>query len=158
MEVVIEAGAGASAGYPDADFIAKGACVAADRAEVFRTADVIAQVLCYGANDKTGQADVPLLRLRLHPIRKYVQGHEPSFSDVLFGAFGQEQASAAAGAKTRAVRSASAEEAAGILGAANKVVIVPGYGMAVSQAQHKVRELYDALTKRASTCASEFTP
>jgi NAD(P) transhydrogenase subunit beta len=71
-----------------------------------------------------------------------------SFSNVLFGAFGQEQASAAAGAETRAVRSASAEEAASILAAANKVVIVPGYGMAVSQAQHKVRELYDALTKR----------
>jgi NAD(P) transhydrogenase subunit beta len=71
-----------------------------------------------------------------------------SFSNVLFGAFGQEQASVAAGAESRAVRSASAEEAAAILGAANKVVIVPGYGMAVSQAQHKVRELYDALTKR----------
>jgi proton-translocating NAD(P)+ transhydrogenase subunit beta len=71
-----------------------------------------------------------------------------SFSNVLFGAFGQEQATAAAGAETRAVRSASAEEAASILSAANKVVIVPGYGMAVSQAQHKVRELYDALTKR----------
>jgi NAD(P) transhydrogenase subunit beta len=71
-----------------------------------------------------------------------------SFSNVLFGAFGQEQARAAAGAETRAVRSASAEEAASILGAANKVVIVPGYGMAVSQAQHKVRELYDVLTKR----------
>jgi NAD(P) transhydrogenase subunit beta len=71
-----------------------------------------------------------------------------SFSNVLFGAFGQEQAGAAAGAETRAVRSANAEEAASILSAANKVVIVPGYGMAVSQAQHKVRELYDALTKR----------
>jgi NAD(P) transhydrogenase subunit beta len=46
------------------------------------------------------------------------------------------------------VRSASAEEAAAILGAANTVVIVPGYGMAVAQAQHKVRELYDALSKR----------
>jgi NAD(P) transhydrogenase subunit beta len=71
-----------------------------------------------------------------------------SFSNVLFGAFGQEQTSAAAGAETRAVRSVSAEEAASILSAANKVVIVPGYGMAVSQAQHKVRELYDVLTKR----------
>jgi NAD(P) transhydrogenase subunit beta len=46
------------------------------------------------------------------------------------------------------VRSATAEEAAAILSAANKVVIVPGYGMAVAQAQHKVRELFDALTKR----------
>jgi H+-translocating NAD(P) transhydrogenase subunit beta len=71
-----------------------------------------------------------------------------SFSNVLFGAFGQEQATVAGGAEARPVRSASPEEAAGILGAANRVVIVPGYGMAVSQAQHKVRELYDALTKR----------
>ena len=71
-----------------------------------------------------------------------------SFTNVLFGAFGQEQKTAAGAAETRPVRSASPEEAAGILSAASKVVIVPGYGMAVAQAQHKVRELYDALTKR----------
>jgi len=71
-----------------------------------------------------------------------------SFTNVLFGAFGQVQVSAAKGTEDRTVRSASAEEAAGILGAANKVIIAPGYGMAVAQAQHKVRELYDALTKR----------
>ncbi len=71
-----------------------------------------------------------------------------SFTNVLFGAFGQVQASAAAGQEARSVRSATAEEAAAILAAANKVVIVPGYGMAVAQAQHKVRELYDALTKK----------
>lgn len=62
MEVLIEAGSGVSAGYPDAEYAAKGAKIAADRAEVFRTADVIVQVLCYGANDKTGKEDVPLLR------------------------------------------------------------------------------------------------
>jgi NAD(P) transhydrogenase subunit beta len=71
-----------------------------------------------------------------------------SFTNVLFGAFGQEQTSAAAGAQARPVKSATAEEAAAILSAASKVVIVPGYGMAVAQAQHKVRELYDLLTKR----------
>jgi H+-translocating NAD(P) transhydrogenase subunit beta len=71
-----------------------------------------------------------------------------SFSNVLFGAFGQEQAAIAGATEARNVRSATAEEAAAILAAANKVVIVPGYGMAVAQAQHKVRELYDALTKR----------
>jgi NAD(P) transhydrogenase subunit beta len=71
-----------------------------------------------------------------------------SFSNVLFGAFGQEQAAIAGAQESRPVRSATAEEAAAILAAANKVVIVPGYGMAVAQAQHKVRELYDALTKR----------
>jgi NAD(P) transhydrogenase subunit beta len=71
-----------------------------------------------------------------------------SFTNVLFGAFGQVQTSAAAGEEARPVRSATAEEAAAILSAANRVIIVPGYGMAVAQAQHKVRELYDALTKR----------
>src|SRR6202041_3450498 len=71
-----------------------------------------------------------------------------SFTNVLFGAFGQVQASAAGGAEAKPVRSATPEEAAAILAAANKVVIVPGYGMAVAQAQHKVRELYDALTKK----------
>ena len=71
-----------------------------------------------------------------------------SFTNVLFGAFGQVQASAAGAQEAKSVRSATPEEAAAILLAANKVVIVPGYGMAVAQAQHKVRELYDALTKK----------
>jgi NAD(P) transhydrogenase subunit beta len=71
-----------------------------------------------------------------------------SFTNVLFGAFGQVQVSAVAGQEQKTVRSATAEEAASILAAANKVVVVPGYGMAVAQAQHKVRELYDALRKR----------
>jgi H+-translocating NAD(P) transhydrogenase subunit beta len=71
-----------------------------------------------------------------------------SFTNVLFGGFGQIQASAAGAQEQRSVKSATAEEAAAILAAANKVVIVPGYGMAVAQAQHKVRELFDALTKR----------
>jgi NAD(P) transhydrogenase subunit beta len=71
-----------------------------------------------------------------------------SFSNVMFGAFGQVQVSAAGAKEERVVRSATPEEAAAILAAANKVVIVPGYGMAVAQAQHKVRELYDALTKK----------
>ncbi|MGD0956831.1 MAG: NAD(P)(+) transhydrogenase (Re/Si-specific) subunit beta [Candidatus Acidiferrales bacterium] len=71
-----------------------------------------------------------------------------SFTNVLFGAFGQVQTAAAGAVEARTVRSASPEEAAGILAAASKVVIVPGYGMAVAQAQHKVRELYDVLTKK----------
>jgi NAD(P) transhydrogenase subunit beta len=71
-----------------------------------------------------------------------------SFTNVLFGAFGQVHASAAA-VEARPVRSATAEEAAEILGASRSVIIVPGYGMAVAQAQHRVRELYDALTRRS---------
>jgi len=71
-----------------------------------------------------------------------------SFANVLFGGFGQIQASAAGGAEARPVRSATAEEAAQILETASSVVIIPGYGMAVAQAQHKIRELADALTKK----------
>jgi H+-translocating NAD(P) transhydrogenase subunit beta len=71
-----------------------------------------------------------------------------SFTNVIFGAFGQEQTKAVAGQEAPPVKSATAEEAAVILSAANKVVVIPGYGMAVAQAQHKVRELYDALSKR----------
>src|SRR5215471_13966747 len=70
-----------------------------------------------------------------------------SFTNVLFGGFGQDQ-TVAGKQEAKPVRSATAEESAAILSAANKVVIVPGYGMAVSQAQHKVREPYDALNKR----------
>ncbi|HYT20036.1 MAG TPA: NAD(P) transhydrogenase subunit alpha, partial [Candidatus Polarisedimenticolia bacterium] len=60
LEVVVEAGAGTSAGYPDADYAAKGAKIVSERAEVFRAADIVVQILCYGSNDKTGKADVPL--------------------------------------------------------------------------------------------------
>ncbi|MGC0771452.1 MAG: NAD(P)(+) transhydrogenase (Re/Si-specific) subunit beta, partial [Candidatus Acidiferrum sp.] len=71
-----------------------------------------------------------------------------SFTNVMFGAFGQVQAGATVVTEERTVRSANAEEAAAILSATSKVAIVPGYGMAVAQAQHKVRELYDILTKK----------
>ena len=71
-----------------------------------------------------------------------------SFTNVLFGAFGQVQEAAAGHVEQKSVRSATAEEAASILEVANKVIIVPGYGMAVAQAQHRVRELYDLLTRR----------
>src|SRR5207253_10227825 len=72
--------------------------------------------------------------------------------------FGQVQTSAAAGTEAKAVHSATAEEAAAILAAANHVVVVPGYGMAVAQAQHKVRELYDSLTKRGVTVRFAIHP
>jgi proton-translocating NAD(P)+ transhydrogenase subunit alpha len=62
MEVVVEAGAGYQAGYPDAEYTAKGAKILPSRAEVFRAADIVTQVLCYGSNDRTGKADVPLFK------------------------------------------------------------------------------------------------
>jgi NAD(P) transhydrogenase subunit beta len=69
-----------------------------------------------------------------------------SFTNVLFGAFGQVQASSGA-VEQRSVKSATAEDAAEIMKAARSVVIIPGYGMAVAQAQHRVRELFDGLSK-----------
>jgi H+-translocating NAD(P) transhydrogenase subunit beta len=71
-----------------------------------------------------------------------------SFSNVLFGAFGTLQTTVGGKADARPVRSASPEDAAEILGAARTVIIIPGYGMAVAQAQHKLREMFDVLTKR----------
>jgi NAD(P) transhydrogenase subunit beta len=70
-----------------------------------------------------------------------------SFANVLFGAFGQIQV-AAAKTEQRSVHSASPEEAASILEASSSVIIAPGYGLAVAQAQHKIRELFDNLTRR----------
>ena len=71
-----------------------------------------------------------------------------SFTNVLFGAFGQVQKKAGGVEEQRSVHSATPEEAAAILDAARLVIVVPGYGLAVAQAQHKLRELYDTLTRR----------
>jgi NAD(P) transhydrogenase subunit alpha len=62
FEVVVEAGAGLEAAYPDADYTARGAKVLPTRAEVFHAAEIIVQVLCHGSNDLTGRDDLPLLR------------------------------------------------------------------------------------------------
>ena len=62
FEVAVEARAGLSAGYPDAEYTAKGAKIVTDRSEIFRQADIVVQILCHGSNDQTGAADLPLLR------------------------------------------------------------------------------------------------
>ena len=69
-----------------------------------------------------------------------------SFTNVLFGAFGQLQVSTGK-VEQKPVRSASPEEAAEMLSSSRLVIVVPGYGLAVAQAQHKLRELYDILTR-----------
>ena len=73
-----------------------------------------------------------------------------SFANVLFGGFGAEDTTGGGGVETRPVRSVDPEETAFLLDTARSVVIVPGYGMAAAQAQHKVRELGDALLKRGT--------
>jgi NAD(P) transhydrogenase subunit beta len=73
-----------------------------------------------------------------------------SIGNVLFGAFGQVQAGPEVGGETgdRSVRAGSAEDIGTMLAYSRNVVIVPGYGLAVAQAQHAVRELADLLEKR----------
>ena len=62
IEVVVQQGAGVEAGFPDAAYAEKGAKILPDRAAVFAQADIVTQVLCYGSNDRTGKADIPLMR------------------------------------------------------------------------------------------------
>jgi NAD(P) transhydrogenase subunit beta len=80
-----------------------------------------------------------------------------SFFNVLFGAFGQTQASAVGG-EQKAYKEDTIESAVQVMEQADLVVIVPGYGMAVAQAQHKVRELYDLLKKRGITVKFAIHP
>jgi NAD(P) transhydrogenase subunit alpha len=62
FEVHIQSGAGLEAGYPDSQYVDKGAKIVADRAAIFAAADIIVQLLCYGANDINGKQDLPLFR------------------------------------------------------------------------------------------------
>ncbi|MET0295476.1 MAG: NAD(P)(+) transhydrogenase (Re/Si-specific) subunit beta [Phenylobacterium sp.] len=71
-----------------------------------------------------------------------------SFVNVMFGGFGQVVTTEVAGGEARSYRSATHEDASMILENAERVVVIPGYGMAVSQAQHKVAELYQALSRK----------
>jgi len=80
-----------------------------------------------------------------------------SFTNVLFGAFGKAQPALVAG-EQKVWKQETVEGAAQLLEQAQNVVIIPGYGMAVAQAQHKVAELYDALTKRGITVKFAIHP
>ena len=80
-----------------------------------------------------------------------------SFTNVLFGAFGQVAAVQAA-AEAKPVKSATPRDVADILESSTSVVVVPGYGMAVAQAQHRVRELYEQLAKRGIECKFAIHP
>jgi NAD(P) transhydrogenase subunit beta len=81
-----------------------------------------------------------------------------SFANVLFGAFGQVQTAEKALGEQKVYKAETIEGAGQVLEQANLVVIIPGYGMAVAQAQHKVRELYDQLRKRGITVKFAIHP
>jgi NAD(P) transhydrogenase subunit beta len=80
-----------------------------------------------------------------------------SFANVLFGAFGKVQAKAASG-EQKVYKQETIEGAGQVIEQAQLVVIIPGYGMAVAQAQHRIRELYDQLTKRGITVKFAIHP
>ena len=80
-----------------------------------------------------------------------------SFLNVLFGAFGQAQQTKTGG-EQKIYKEETIEGGGQVLEQANLVVIIPGYGMAVAQAQHKVRELYDQLKKRGVTVKFAIHP
>jgi NAD(P) transhydrogenase subunit beta len=80
-----------------------------------------------------------------------------SFTNVLFGAFGQVQASGTA-KEQKPVKSATAQDVADLLELAREVVVVPGYGLAVAQAQHRAFELYEQLKKRGIRCRFAIHP
>jgi NAD(P) transhydrogenase subunit beta len=104
---------------------------------------VLGNQLLIVAGTLVGAAGTILTRLMSKAMNR-------SLGNILFGAFGAAPAGAAAarGDDTRTVREISAEDAAILLSYAQQVVVVPGYGMAVAQAQHAVRELADMLETR----------
>jgi NAD(P) transhydrogenase subunit beta len=81
-----------------------------------------------------------------------------SFFNVILGGFGGDAADAASGGEARSVKSGSADDAAFILGNAETVVIVPGYGLAVARAQHAVKELAEKLTHKGVTVKYAIHP
>jgi len=88
------------------------------------------------------------------------KGMNRSIFNVLLGGFGGDTSApgAAAAAGDRSVRSGSAEDAAFIMKNANKVIVVPGYGMAVAQAQHALREMADTLKEAGVDVAYAIHP
>lgn len=86
------------------------------------------------------------------------KGMNRSLANVIFGAVGLVPSSAPGEAKTLNVKSSSTEEAAMILDAADKIIIVPGYGLAVAQAQHAVREVADFLQSMGKTVLYAIHP
>ena len=93
----------------------------------------------------------------LHPVGHHVPGDEPLVHQRAVRRV-RPGAAVQAATEAKAVKSATPQDAADILENASSVVVIPGYGMAVAQAQHRVRELYDQLTKRGIDCKFAIHP
>ena len=140
LEVVLETGAGEAAGYRDEDYVSKGARVVPGRADVFGTAGVIAQVLAVGANDRTGEADLPLLR----PGQNLIGFLRP------FGNAGTLQKLAATGVTSFSIELMPRTTRAQSMDALSSMATICGY-KAVVIAADTLPRLFPMLTTAAGT-------
>jgi NAD(P) transhydrogenase subunit alpha len=140
FQVVVESGAGAQAGYPDADYDVRGARVVSRRDDVFNEAEIILQVLCHGANDLTGQEDLPRLRAGQVLI---------GFIRPL-GSLQTLQEVAAKGVVSFAVELMPRTTRAQSMDALSSMATVSGYKAAILAAEHLPR-LFPMLTTAAGT-------
>jgi H+-translocating NAD(P) transhydrogenase subunit alpha len=140
LEVVIESHAGEQAGYPDTLYAEKGGKVLPDRAAVFSTADIIVQVLCYGANDLTGKSDLPLLR-RGQILVGFLRP---------LGTAGVLQEVAATGATSFAVELMPRTTRAQSMDALSSMATVSGYKAVIVAADKAIR-LFPMMTTAAGT-------
>jgi NAD(P) transhydrogenase subunit alpha len=139
LEVIVEAGAGAEAGYLDTGYAEKGAKIGS-RAEVFQSADIIFQVLCYGANDRNGKADLALLR-RGHTVIGFLRplGNVQTLKEI-----------AATGATSFAVELMPRTTRAQSMDALSSMATIAGY-KAVLVAANELPRVFPMLTTAAGT-------
>ncbi len=142
LEVVVESGAGIEAGYPDAEYVEKGARLIEGRAELFRTADIIVQFLCHGANDKNGNADLALMK-KGQAVLGFLRP---------LGALGTVQAFADQGVTTFSVELMPRTTRAQSMDALSSMATICGY-KAVVLAADTLPRMFPMLTTAAGTIA-----
>jgi NAD(P) transhydrogenase subunit alpha len=140
FQVLVEADAGVSAGYTDAEYVEKGAKLAATRAEVFQAADVIVRVLSYGSNDVTGKDDLPLFRRG----QTVIGFHRP------FGSIESTQQLAATGVTSFSVELMPRITRAQSMDALSSMATIAGY-KAVLLAADRLPRMFPMLTTAAGT-------
>ena len=140
FQVLVEAGAGASAGYPDADYLEKGAKLSPARAGVFQSAEAILQVLCPGSNHATGKDDMRLLRRD----QVVIGFHRP------FGSAGSVEELAATGATAFAVELMPRITRAQSMDVLSSMATICGY-KAVLLAADRLPRMFPMLTTAAGT-------
>src|SRR5437588_6730024 len=140
LEVIVEGAAGAQAGYPDAEYVAKGAKMVPKRSDLFAAAEILVQVLCYGSNDSTGQADVPLF----HNGQLLIGFLRP------LGALGPLQEIAAKGVTSFAVELIPRSTRAQSMDALSSMGTISGY-KAVLLAANTLPRIFPMMTTAAGT-------